>query len=562
VRRQYPYLVAVALAVAGCGSKGKLNFEIVVSDSETSPFEGVTTITIRAGDKEKSATISNPDDAIDLSVDLKPGTQTILEFEGADSSGKVLCSGRSPTFNAVDYSQALRIWVSTLGASSQHPARLAKPATSLAVATYGTTDWSTFEQQPMYTFWTDGCTTAGLPVDEAGYFDPYLQEVAGLADLTDDKAWTDSSRAVQARCAASAMSIADGTLLLFGGTNKDGNPTDELDLLLPKDNGYQYWPIALQCDDGIDNDGDGKTDLDDDDCTGARDASEAAGADWAVSGAKTVRLGPYASLWDGSSNQVINSFLVTGGWSATGRSASALHMVAERSADGTNWSFTIQDVGLLYPRAGHIAVASTKLVDAIELHSVLVFGGAADATDQAPAEYFQFNLDEGAPKLGWTWKHEAITEDDQGNLPNLTASAGTHLPGGAILVAGGRDSDLTPSADGWFFDPTNKQLTKISGLLGDARSGHSMTLVGNLIVVAGGTLADGTLAPDAVILQYDPTANPRVSFAAQVPMVTPRQGHAAFVTATGQVAVAGGTDKDGNLLDTIEVFNLDEKAYQ
>lgn len=566
MRQRYLFLMTILLTAVlngpGCGSKGTLNFEIVVPDEGASPFVGVTTITIRAGEKEKSATISNPDDPIDLSVDLAPGTQTTLELEGTDDSGKVLCSGSSPTFNAVDYSQALRIWVSKLGASSQHPAHLTKPAMSLAIATYGTTNWSTFEEQPLYTFWMDGCTAAGLPLDEVGYFDPYLQEVADIPNLADDTAWTDSSRAVQPRCSSSAMSIADGNLLLFGGTNADGNPTDELDLLLPKDNGYQYWPIALQCDDGIDNDGDGTTDLDDDDCTGARDASEGPNADWSVSGAKAVALGPYASLWDGSSNQVVNSFLVIGGWSATGRSPMALHLVAERGANGTNWNFTVLDVGLLSARAGHVAISSTKLTDSIELHSVLVFGGTSDATDQVPAESFQFDLDESAPSLDWTWKHEPITEDDQGTLPNLTASAGTHLPGAAILVAGGRDSALTPTANGWIFDPTKNQLTKIPDLLGDARSGHTMTLVGNLIVVAGGTLADGSLAPDAVILRYDSASTPPVSVVAQVPMVTPRSGHAAFVTATGQIAVAGGTDKDGNLLDSIEVFNLNEKAYQ
>lgn len=547
---------ALVSAASGCEEKAKLAFEIVTPEGDD-PFEGVTEVVIRAGEEEKRKSVSDPRD-ISLAVKLELGSQVRLELEGADSEGNVICSATSPYFFAVGSEQNLRLWVSRVGRMSPHPEIMETGAGQPAVASYIQQDWDEVEDDLLFTYWFGGCDGSGLPVDVAGYFDPYIQEMVYLPQLEDSEAWADPLRPAQPRCGSVAMSIEAGLFLVFGGVDSQGRSVDELDLVIPTSSSYEYLPMSLQCDDSVDNDGDGATDTADEDCSGPLDATEDPDNDWARAHARATTLGPYFDLFDDLGSRVLNSYLVTGGRGATGeRSKVALHILAKLTGAGYGYSVEVEELELLAARAAHTATVSVREEDGVELRTVLVYGGTSDSTDVPVAETVSFQLDSEEPTVGWSWNQQGYTADATGQpLPRLTGHAAVSLADGKILVAGGRNTQGELTADGWLFDPSQSTFTHLPGFLGEPRAGHTMTRTQTTVLVAGGEDGAGELADRALIIRSDSLSG-QLELVGETPMSTPRWGHAAFVLANGQIGVLGGFGRDGEPLDDLEIFNPD-----
>ncbi len=545
---------ALSVSAAGaCSQNSILNLEVLVPAQGPDPFEGVSKVTIKAGDKETSASIEGATSHFDTKVTLALGTQTTVSLEGRDDTGRLICSGSTPQLYAVKSSGKLMLWVSRQGAWSLHPEGLDQAMMHPATATYEQPVWETLDHQPLYTFWFGGCDSAGLPIDSVGYFDPYFQVITGFSGLGNQDAWSDPATPVRPRCGAVAMSLPDGSFLIYGGQDDAGLPTDELDLAVAKTSDFQYTPIPLECADGIDNDQDGTTDGDDVDCASKWDATESPDRDWALAFSRVVTLGPYASIWKDSSHKLLTSFLILGGKGIQGPSSQAIHLLAETTSDGLSYRFETEPMEMLAPRVGHCAAAGQHREGDTETRSVLVFGGTSDASGPA-AEYFQFQHDTSGSAMDWTWTHKPITEDDQGDpLPNLTGSACTEVAQGRILVCGGTDDSGEASQDCWLFLPADGSIEHIPGVLGNGRFRLSLVRQGDLVLAVGGEDASGDFVTDSPVLSVQGTD---VTSLGSIPMNGGLEGAGAFVLANGQPALLGGVDASGNLLDTFWIANV------
>jgi len=136
----------------------------------------------------------------------------------------------------------------------------------------------------------------------------------------------------------------------------------------------------------------------------------------------------------------------------------------------------------------------------------------------------------------------------------------TRLPDGRVLVVGGED----PASDGGrglssaeVWDPATGTFAP-AGLLGEARTGHTATLLANgqVLIVGGTTAADGghTLATAEI---WDPAT---MTFASAGAMADARQGHTATLLPDGRVLVAGGHD-DRVALASTEVWDPATRAF-
>jgi hypothetical protein len=533
-------LAAAVFAAAGCEEKGKLRFEIMMPE-EYDPFDGVATVTLRAGEKENSTDISGGGDPFEIKINLPLGTETRLELEATDSGGQLISSGVTPPLYVVSSSQLLRVWVSRVAELSRHPTPVNRAAGQLAVADYVVEDWDDEEDDRLFTYWFGGCNAAGFPVDVVGYYDPYSHEVLAIADLGSSEAWSDPLKPVAARCGSAVMFVNSGIFLVFGGTDENGMPSDQLVLASPQTNGYAYWPVPLECDDGLDNDEDGLFDTEDDDCLSDRDATEGPGKDWARTHAQVVTLGQYPSLWDGTEFKVLNSFLVTGGWNLAGRAQTALHVLGELSSGGTTYRYRVEELDLLAGRAAHTATLSLIRDNEIELRTV--------------AETVQVELGPAQPDLNWTWEQTEYTLDESGDpLPNLTGHGAVTLKDGNILIVGGRDPSGTVTTDGFLFSPRQGVFQRLPDLLPEGRTGHSLTRAGYTVLVAGGFDASGQLAQQAFVLRVDSLTS-EVEYRLSTPMGVPRWGHAAFALANDQIMIAGGFNDQDQPIDSIEIYN-------
>ncbi len=118
---------------------------------------------------------------------------------------------------------------------------------------------------------------------------------------------------------------------------------------------------------------------------------------------------------------------------------------------------------------------------------------------------------------------------------------------GIILVSGGIDgssnTSISKTAD--LYNPSNGTFTQ-TGSMATARSGHTLTAIGNNMALAAGgydNSSDGGMMTDttttAEIYTYNSTTGTG-SFAATGPMITPRYGHTATLLKNGMVLIAGG----------------------
>jgi N-acetylneuraminic acid mutarotase len=139
--------------------------------------------------------------------------------------------------------------------------------------------------------------------------------------------------------------------------------------------------------------------------------------------------------------------------------------------------------------------------------------------------------------------------------PNLLAKreAGkvVTLAGGALLLIGGRDTNVSPyvrlsSCEIW--DPTTKTF-KATGALADAREYHTATVLSTgKVLVVGGYGASGPLSTAEL---YDPATGKWTSAGV---LANRRGGHVAALLGDGRVLVTGGHDTSVSL-SLSEVFS-------
>ncbi len=543
------------LLTACSGETARLEFQIVTPEGED-PFEGVAELVVRAADQEETATVS--DGHVEVSFKVPFGTKTRLVLEGRDEAGRLVSSGRSPTFYAVASARALGIWFSRVGQVTPFPWNMPAGVAEPALATYVRPVWDSLDHEPFYTFWFGGCDGAGRPVDTAGYFDPYYLFVAELPSMFDSTYWSIQDRPVGPTCGGVAGSVGDGNFFFFGGVDLEGRPTDQFVLLLAQEGGFSYLRMGLECEDRVDNDGDGATDLQDEDCASGLDLTEGPDRDYALAHARLGMLGPYASLWDGTDWRVATSGLVVGGVGPDGPSRLALHVLVEKAASGTGYRLRIEPLELAAARTNHCVATAASREGDVETRAVLVFGGAQG--DGPAAELFSFELDAASPSLDWAWHHEEWTEDLDGQpLPNLDAAACVGLGGGRILVCGGRDEQGRATADCWVYGLGSGGLKRLPGLLGTVRSDAALVRgPGDLVVLAGGSGGSGEPADTALVLSVPESGD--ATLVRQVDFPGPSRGLAGFTWANGQPVFLGGITRDGVLSDGIFIANFQPES--
>lgn len=137
-----------------------------------------------------------------------------------------------------------------------------------------------------------------------------------------------------------------------------------------------------------------------------------------------------------------------------------------------------------------------------------------------------------------------IWDPDTGNFsaaPALPSPrdlfSATLLPGGAVLVVGGRDG-ATTLGDTWLFTP-GAGFTEVPGGLQVPRFGHTATLVGGDVIICGGRFGEDSLTVDE---------SERFGFLAgafvSAGSTSSRGGHTATLLDDNRVLVAGGFERE------------------
>lgn len=117
------------------------------------------------------------------------------------------------------------------------------------------------------------------------------------------------------------------------------------------------------------------------------------------------------------------------------------------------------------------------------------------------------------------------------------------LPGGKVALAcGGPDLAVVDAATLAVTMPVpNTEVPDVIGCAATATSRH--------LVIAGGTLGDGSVSPSAYLYQL-----PDLTPLGTIPLVVPRTGATAVALPNDQILVVGGVDANGAPIATIELF--------
>jgi hypothetical protein len=128
----------------------------------------------------------------------------------------------------------------------------------------------------------------------------------------------------------------------------------------------------------------------------------------------------------------------------------------------------------------------------------------------------------------------------------------TALANGSILVAGGIDCEAPAYTSAELYNPTTGKFS-LTGSMNVARESHTATLLNNgkVLVVGGfsGLATSGVVAGSAEL--YDPTAG---TFSLTGSLITPRAQHAATLLPSGQVLITGGIGANG-FISTAELYD-------
>jgi hypothetical protein len=129
------------------------------------------------------------------------------------------------------------------------------------------------------------------------------------------------------------------------------------------------------------------------------------------------------------------------------------------------------------------------------------------------------------------------------------------LPDGRVLVVGGNVGQFSTAVIE-AFDPVSESFA-ITGNLTKARNSHTATLLpkGGVLVTGGSYRFSGVDAPESIVLASSELYSPGSSRTHAVPtLLSPRVGHTATLLQDGRVLIVGGTDAQGNVLATAEIY--------
>lgn len=216
--------------------------------------------------------------------------------------------------------------------------------------------------------------------------------------------------------------------------------------------------------------------------------------------------------------------LVTGGLSATG---AKLGTAALLQTSGTA-RLTALSTPMASPRAGH-AVAPCKFADG---DGAILFGGLGGDTGEVAERL-----------VGQSFSAYAL------GVPNRDFAAATALPDGSVLITGGVSSTGTESS-AIHVVPVNPPLvTVIDNLLSVPRERHTVTLVGDDVLICGGDDNAGTVHASCDLVTGGTLQRKTV-----LSLSLARTGHQAIPLETGPVLIVGGRGADGKPIQILDMY--------
>lgn len=494
---------------AGCGGNDDVIPFTLVTPEGQDTFSGVSTVRLTFGDKTKTQSLSGADDSFELELELSAGGSSPVILEGLSAGGEVICRGQSPLINAYPTAETLTLFVSRVGTFGRAPVEAPVRATAMAMANYEIEDWdSSAEDDLNATLWFGGLTPDATISTEPFYYDTYFHDTFGLTELPDPRA------------DMMAMNIDSGYFLLYGGFDETGALSGRLDIMEPGVYGFDYVPDV---DYGLPKVG--------------------------RAGGRAVALGPFPSLLDGYDLRVLNSFLVVGGRGPSGAACDYLHLVAAYDTSTYGWTVTGEQRPLAGCRLGHTATrteSSTSTAADPDV-IVLVYGGGG-VGDPVAETVRVVPVQPDVDTIDWGFVESAVTPDPG---PMISGHAAVTLADRRILLIGGVTAEGTALADGMIYDPDDGSFTLLPGLLDTPRYGHTALRLGDELVVAGGTGADGLPLGDAEIFNV---AGGDPSWVASTDLMVPRTAHQAFPMPTGTMGLMGGVDATGLPTRVIEIY--------
>jgi hypothetical protein len=136
-----------------------------------------------------------------------------------------------------------------------------------------------------------------------------------------------------------------------------------------------------------------------------------------------------------------------------------------------------------------------------------------------------------------------------GVFDTLSAPAAARADASVVALPGGTVAVVCGGADTIRIDGATGAAETFASLPSASRTGCALAATTRYLVVAGGTLADGSIATTAEI--YDAVT---LALVATAPLVVPRSGAAALPLPNGQILLAGGLDATGAPTTTLELF--------
>jgi hypothetical protein len=131
------------------------------------------------------------------------------------------------------------------------------------------------------------------------------------------------------------------------------------------------------------------------------------------------------------------------------------------------------------------------------------------------------------------------------------AQSMTLLPDGDILLLGGSDSSAKPTADAYIVS-ANSSARKLAQGLNSARVGHTATVLPDgTVLVVGGVGANGQIVNTVEL--FDPTTE---SFSPLLETrIIPRAYHSATLLTDGKVVIVGGVESGSQFPDDVQLWD-------
>lgn len=171
--------------------------------------------------------------------------------------------------------------------------------------------------------------------------------------------------------------------------------------------------------------------------------------------------------------------------------------------------------------------------------------------DPATAHAYLFGGDGGGGVLGDLWVYDLSSDTwdqiDAGTGPMARSHhAAAWADNLGIIVVGGRDTNGTPVADAWRFDPLDRMWSELTAgeATPPARSGACMaTAPDGRLWLTHGRGADDALLADTWV--YDPFSSTWTDATPSGDPAPARAGHACWWSDDGRLAIHGGTTESG-----------------